>query len=389
VPERRSPFHELFAARGAVFDGTTNWLYPIWFETPATPNREAALVREHHLVRESVGVIDCTVLAEIALLGPDALRVVNHLSTSDLDLTVGTVAYTHWCDEDGRILVDAVIARHGPDHFVVVVNDTVQQTVTQLANEMIKSLKVSAVAIDMTSAVATLIVAGPLVRDLLQPLTSSPLDTKAFPPFTFQQIDIAGVSVQAMRVAYVGELTFELHIPTEYAYGLGVIILQAAEKLGGGAVGLDAVYALGSEHGMFDFDYNFDQTFSPIEAGVGYTIHWDKPEGFRGREALVAHRSLGAPQRRMAFAFTYDLEVTIRVGDVLCRDGAEVARVVTVDRAHTVGAQLAAVCVQRSEGVTAEWMQSGVWSIVGSHSVTPVLLTTKALYEPNRVKSRS
>jgi sarcosine oxidase, subunit alpha len=284
-PHRHSPFHRLLEARGAVFDGTSNWRYPLWFATDASTDRWTAMRHEQSLVRNSVGVFDGTCLAQILIAGPDSLRLLNQLSTREMDIKPGTATYAQWCDDNGRMLLDAIVTRSSIDRFEVAVNDTLQATTYALATNMAAQIDAAVVVLDCTSAIASLIVSGPLSRSVLQPLTMHSLSNDAFPAMRAELIELAGAPVTVSRISYMGELTFELHIPTEFGWSVASTVLERVDDAGGGTVGLEAVYALGTEHGMLDFDYSIDDTVTPLEAGLSRGTAWDKPEGFRGQAA--------------------------------------------------------------------------------------------------------
>ena len=395
---RRSPFHELFAARGAVFDGTCGWSYPIWFRSD-DPSSASALTgtnedrsanrREQLLLRQNVGVFDCSALAHLLIIGPDSMVFLNELFTSNLDIKLGKVVHTHWCETDGTIFADVVISRHAHDRFLIALNDTSQRQVAARLADEIETGRSNCHVVDMSSGFATLIVAGPLARAALQPLTARSLAPEDFSPMTFQEIVLANAPVTVMRVSYVGEVCFELHIPTEYGWAVGNEVLRACEGLGGGAVGMNTVYALGSEFGMVDFDYNFDSTYTPFEIGVASTISWDKPGGFRGRAALAVQHRTGQPPQRLAFAHTHEHAAKLKAGAVVRRDGFPVGTVQTVDVGHTVNELIAVVRLAHADGVTPNWLSDGRWEIDTPTDRVAVAISTKGLYDPERRQSRS
>jgi glycine cleavage system aminomethyltransferase T len=391
-PQRRSPFHQLLAERGAVLDGTSHWRYPMWFASNSHPDRWDAIRHEQFLVRQRVGVFDGSCLSQIVVAGPDSLRLLNQLSTREMDVKPGTATYAQWCDDDGRMLLDAIVTRCAMDRFEIAVNDTLQKTTMTLATSMAAQIDAEAVMFDNTSAVASLIVSGPLARNVLQKLTTESLHTDTFPPMRASVVELAGVPLTMSRISYMGELTFELHIPTEYGWSVASEVLACVEADGGGPVGLEAVYALGTEHGMLDFDYSIDNTLTPLEAGLDRGIAWDKPEGFRGLDALRRQRQSNL-ERRMAFVhipLSHDCrDLVMAPGDQLLRDGAQVASLITVDQCHAVDREVAAACLVSREGITRQWIERGAWEVVSNNSTVPVAVTTSALYDPQRTRSRS
>jgi heterotetrameric sarcosine oxidase gamma subunit len=385
-PKRHSACHEVFASRGAVFDGTSGWRYPIWYSTPSTPERAAALRREQAIVRSCVGVFDCSPLAHVLIVGPDACAVLNSLSTSNIDIEVGHVIYTHWCNDFGNIEVDAVISRIGVNRFTIAINDTLQRRTLELLQSAVANQQAIAAVIDISAAVTTIVVCGPRSREVISRYTDIKLDSSAFPPRTLKQTLFANVEVSITRVSYVGELSFELQVPTDFARYVGEIVVRACEELGGGAIGLDAVYALGTEHGMLDYDYNLDNTISPIEAGLGFTISRTKPQSFRGRAALECIYQ--CPPTRMVFVHCSLAVRELLAGQSLTRNGESLGSLLTVDSCHHIGRQVGVVRIKHA-GVTEAWLNDGTWAVIDDEGNTPVEVTTKALYDPGRLRSRS
>jgi glycine cleavage system aminomethyltransferase T len=391
-PQRRSPFHNLLRERGAIFDGTSGWLYPLWFSHPAHPGRWEALRHEQWLVRNRVGVFDGTCLAQVVIAGPDSLRLLNQLSTRDHDVKPGTATYAQWCDDDGRLLLDAIVTRVSTDRFEVTVNDTLQHRTLALANAMAAELDAAVVVFDTTSAIASLIVSGPLTRDVLQPLTEQSLAADAFLPMQANVVEVAGVELTMNRISYMGELTFELHMPTEYGWSLASELFRQADLHGGGPVGLEAVYALGTEHGMLDFDYSLDNTLTPLEAGLARGIAWDKPDGFRGINALRSQRASGTLHKRVGFVHVPLLDgadsLVLTPGDRVVRNGEVVTTLLTVDPCHAIRREVATAILSSASNITDEWISTGTWHVESESSTVPVTVTTSALYDPSRSRSR-
>lgn len=381
-PVRRSPFHHHFADRGAKFGGTDGWQYPEWFVPPGSGlDQVEATRREQRLVRNAVGVLDLTVLSDLLLVGAGALAVLNWLSTSDVDVPIGRVVYTQWCSDAGTILVDLVVYRQGHDRFLVMVNDTLHDRVEQLVNDAIESMNAAASCVDVSSAIATLVVTGPLARHVMQTLTSTSLASADFPPLVGREIEITGIPVTAMRVSFSGELTWELHVASELGDGLAGAVLAAVEDVGGGPIGMDAMYALGTESGMLDYHYSIDDSDSLLEAGLGFTIAWDKAS-FRGRAALHGQRAYASP-KRTAFICS---PISMEIGDQIQRNGSAVGRVRTVSFGTSIGSFVGACVVESKTGVTNEWIRDGSWT-VGSRGA-PATMQLRGLYDPTRARAR-
>ena len=148
---------------------------------------------------------------------------------------------------------------------------------------------------DITSGTTLLTVQGPASRELIGRLTDADLGNAAFPYLSARQIYAGYAPVLAIRVTYVGELGWELHVPAEYAAGVYDDLVAAGADLGLRLVGLSAMSSLRLEKGYRDMGVDIDNTDNPLQAGLGFAVAWDKPGGFTGRDALLAAR---APARR-------------------------------------------------------------------------------------------
>ena len=136
---------------------------------------------------------------------------------------------------------------------------------------------------------------GPASRELISRLTDADLSNAAFPYLTAQQIHVGYAPVLAIRVTYVGELGWELHVPAEYALGVWDDLMEQGGGLGIRPVGLQAMSSLRLEKGYRDIGVDIDNTDTPLEAGLGFAVAWDKPGGFTGRDALLAAKAGGRP----------------------------------------------------------------------------------------------
>ncbi len=143
---------------------------------------------------------------------------------------------------------------------------------------------------DVTSGTMLLSVQGPDSRALLGRLSSADLSNEAFPYLSARSIDVGHAQVLALRVTYLGELGYELHVPTEYGAGVYDALMEAGAELGVRPVGLSAMAGLRLEKGYRDLGVDIDNTDNPLEAGLGFAVAFEKPGGFTGREALLALR---------------------------------------------------------------------------------------------------
>src|SRR5436190_584411 len=248
------------------------------------PASYAIVGREHAAVREAVGVIDMSLMAKLIVQGPDAGTVLSRLSANDVLLAPGRLVYTQWLNESGGIIADVTVTWLEEEKFLVVASDIIHRRIEPLIRRAARDGEVVTVT-DVTSGTTLLTVQGPASRELIGRLTDADLSSDAFGYMTARHIHVGYAPVLAIRVTYVGELGWELHVPAEYAAGVYDDLIAAGGDLGFLPVGLQAMSSLRLEKGYRDMGVDIDNTDSPIEAGLGFAVAWDKPGGFVGRDA--------------------------------------------------------------------------------------------------------
>ena len=308
---RRSVLHDRLAAAGAHFGVSAGWEYPEWFADPgdhplATMDyrRQAShdiVCREHRAIREAVGVIDMTLMAKLIVQGPGAAAVLSRLSANDVARETGRLVYTQWLNTAGGIVADLTVTRLGDEKFLVVASDIIHRRVEPLIRRATRPGEFVTVT-DVTSGTTLLTVQGPASRELISRLTDADLSNQAFPYLSARQVHVGYAPVLAMRVTYVGELGWELHVPAEYGAGVYDDLMSAGADLGIRPVGLAAMSSLRLEKGYRDMGVDIDNTDNPIEAGLGFAVAWDKPGGFigQGRAARGACRRAAEEPRSRA-----------------------------------------------------------------------------------------
>jgi 4-methylaminobutanoate oxidase (formaldehyde-forming) len=142
---------------------------------------------------------------------------------------------------------------------------------------------------------------GPNARALLQSLSPNDLSNEAFPFATSQEIELGYAIVRASRITYVGELGWELYIPTEFMAGVYDSIIAVGDRFGLKLAGYHALNSLRMEKGYRHWGHDITDEDTPLEAGLGFAVKMDKPGGFIGREALLAQKQAGLKQRLVQF----------------------------------------------------------------------------------------
>ena len=392
---RRSVLHDRLVAQGAHFGVSAGWEFAEWFdpahESPAAtmgykrPAAHEIIRREHNAIREAVGVIDMSLMAKLVVQGPDAAAVLSRLSANDVAREPGRLVYTQWLNTAGGIVADLTVTRLAQEKFLVIASDIIHRRVEPLIRREGRPGEFVTVT-DVTSATTLLTVQGPASRELIGRLTDIDLSNFAFPYLSCQEVHVGYAPVLAMRVTYVGELGWELHVPTEYAAGVYDDLMSAGADLGIRPVGLSAMSSLRLEKGYRDMGIDIDNSDNPIEAGLGFAVAWDKPGGFIGRDALLAAKAEGPPRDRVVGLLVDDTEADLFGNEPVYLNGTRVGYVRAAAYGYTVGGPVALAQVSNPDGVTAEWLKSGGFTVHADTAKWPAKLQIAPFYDPKRVR---
>ena len=308
---RRSPLYETLKARGAVFGSRGGWERANWFapkgveaeDKPdfdrARTNWFAHVGEEHKAVRERVALIDQTSFSKFELIGPGVVPFLQRLAVSNMDRPVGSVIYTQLCNERGGIECDLTFARVAADRYYFVTGAAFgKHDAHWIESQMRKGGSVHLV--DVTSSRAVINLCGPKSREVLAQVAEDDVANAAFPFATMREITLGAAPVRAIRIGYVGELGWELHVPTEYAGHVYELLRQAGEAHGIADVGYRAIDSLRMEKGYLYWSSDITPDYTPLEAGLGFRVNFNKGD-FIGREALLTQRDAGVKQRLVTF----------------------------------------------------------------------------------------
>jgi 4-methylaminobutanoate oxidase (formaldehyde-forming) len=345
---RRSALHDRLAAHGACFGETAGWERANWFAPEGVKpeyvysygrqNWFDYSAQEHNAVRHAVGLFDQSSFAKFVVQGPDAEAVLNRICANDVAVPVGKMVYTQWLNERGGIEADLTITRESPDSFLVVTAAATQvRDFAWLQKNIPADARVAAV--DVSSGMAVLSVMGPLSRALLQGLTDTDMSNEAFPFATSKIIDLGYARVRASRITYVGELGWELYIPTEFATGVFDVLMQSGQPLGLRLAGYHALNSLRMEKAYRHWGHDISDEDTPLQAGLGFAVAMDKPGGFIGRDALLKQKAQGLSRRLVQFALC-DASKLLYHNEPIWRDGALVGRITSGMFGHALGKSL-------------------------------------------------
>ncbi|MFM8267438.1 MAG: FAD-dependent oxidoreductase [Ilumatobacteraceae bacterium] len=393
---RRSALHDRLAAAGACFGEVAGWERANWFAPPGVQaayeytygrqNWFAHSAAEHEAVRSGVAMFDQSSFGKFLVQGAGAEAALNRIAANDLSVPVGKIVYTQWLDERGGIEADLTITREAHDRYLVVTAAATQ--IRDLAH-LRRHVPAEVVVTDVTSAMAVLSVMGPRSRELLQSLTHDDLSNEGFPFGTSRIIDLAYARVRASRITYVGELGWELYIPTEFAQGVFDVLVEAGTSVGLRFAGYHALNSLRMEKGYRHWGHDVSPDETPLEAGLGFVVAWDKPGGFIGRDALAEQRERGVRQRLAQFALD-DPSLLLYHNEPIWHDGHLVGRITSGMFGHTVGASLGMGYVSRPDGgvISREEVLAGRYEIEIAGQRVGARVSLQPFYDPTgqRVK---
>ena len=318
-PVRTTPIHERLAERGAVFTQVYGWERPKWYPGVAgLPVRDVVGFRhvawhdpvgeEARAVRERVGIMDMTAFAKFELCGPNAAQALDWLTTNHLP-RVGRIGLNYMLTPAGRVEAELTITRLAEDRFYLV-----GAAVAELKDrEHIEAHWPAGTRADLVTVsedYGVLSVAGPRARDLLSRCTDTPLSNEAFPWLAVREIEVCGGPVRAMRVGFVGELGWELHIPMNHMTTCYDGLWEAGADLGVADAGHHAVNSLRMEK-AYRTSRDMTHDVDPVEAGVGFFVKRDKGD-FMGRDALLERDR--TPRRWASVYLAVDCEVAECIG---------------------------------------------------------------------------
>jgi 4-methylaminobutanoate oxidase (formaldehyde-forming) len=389
---RRSPFHERLAAAGAYFREVSGWESPDWYGTPGeTPDpgplgwgRPSWFPRwevEHRAARERVIVMDMSFMGKFLVQGRDAGRILNRISGNQVDGGAGVITYTQWLNEGGTLEADLTVTKLAEERYLVVVTDTmVRHAETWLRRHIAEDAH--AAVTDVTSAYGQLNVQGPRSRALLQKLTSADLSNEAFPFRASREIDLGFARVLCIRITYLGELGYELYIPAEQAVHVYDRVIAAGEEFALAHAGLKALGSLRMEKGYRDYGHDIDNTDLPYEVGLGFALDLKKPEGFIGKEAVLAQKAKGPLMRRLVQVLVKDPQPLMFHAEVVHRDGVPVGYVRAGSYGHTLGGAVGLAMIEPKVVVDEDYLGSGRWEVDIAGTRYPAVVSARPLYDP-------
>jgi 4-methylaminobutanoate oxidase (formaldehyde-forming) len=389
-PVRISPLYQRLKDQGACFGSKLGWERPNWFAPQGTEPRDVysygrqnwfeAVGAEHRAVRERVGLFDQTSFAKFLLVGRDAEAALSWIAANDIAKPAGSLVYTQMLNKRGGMECDLTVSRLAEDSYYIVTGTGFATHDFAWISANIRD-GLDARLIDVTSGYAVLSLMGPRARDVLDAATDADVSHAAFPFGAWRELMIAGAPVRALRVTYVGELGWELHLPVETAGAVYDAIMAAGRPHGIANAGYRAIESLRLEKGYRAWGSDIGPDHSPLEAGMAWAVKLKQNTPFLGREAL-AEQAATPLKKRLACFTVDDPEIVLLGRETIFRDGQQVGWLTSGGYGYTVAKNIGYGYVRNPDGVPTDWLMSGRYELEVATARVAAQIHLAPLYDP-------
>ena len=334
-------------------------------------------------------MFDETSFGKLHISGRDAEAVLQRLCTADVDVPIGRSVYTGMLNRRGGYEADVTVTRLAHDRYLLVTGSA-SVLRDQSWVERHRGPDEHVAVVDVSSSYAVYGVMGPGSRDLLARLTRSDLSDAAFPFATSREIDLGHSTVRATRITYVGELGWELYVPTEFAVGVYEDLFHAGADLPLTGAGYYTINSLRLDKGYRAFGSDLTPDHDPVEAGLRFTCKLATDIDFVGRDAVERAVAEG-PRRRLVSFRLDDPDPMMWGGELVLRDGQVAGQVTSVAWSATLGAcvGLAYVWRQDRRPVTPGHLTSGRYEVNVGGRVHAATVGLRAPFDPTNERVRS
>jgi 4-methylaminobutanoate oxidase (formaldehyde-forming) len=398
-PLRRSPLYDRLKAQGACFGEKLGWERPNWFADTGRGERAEdhysfgrqnwfdAVGREHRACRERAVVIDQTSFAKFKMIGRDSEAALSWIAAGDVSRPPGHLVYTPMLNTRGGIECDLTVGRLSAHEYYIV---TGTGFATHDFDWISRSIPAGSDArlVDVTSAYGVLSLMGPASRQVLSRLSDEDVSNVGFPFGRIRRISVAGAPVLALRVTYVGELGWELHIPIEFVATVYDALMEAGREHGIVNAGYRAIESLRLEKGYRAWGADIGPDHSPLVAGLGWTMKMNSGRPFLGREAIEAQ--MKKPLPRLFAGFMADPGVVLLGRETIYRNGKRVGWLSSGGYGYTIGRSIGYGYVRDPElGVDRDRVLAGDYELEVATERVPATVFLDAPHDPasRRIKS--
>ena len=398
---RRSPLYHYEKDLGAVFGEVNGWERPNWYARGGVkPEYEYSYGRQNWFpcadyeakqLMTNCAFFDQASFAKYSVEGRDACKLLNRVSAANVDVEPGRIVYTQWLNERGGIEADLTVTRLAENKFLVVTGAAPQTRDMAWLKRHTPS-DAHCVATDITSGLPMIAVMGPKSRALLEKLSGADLSNAAFPFGTSKELEIGYARVRASRITYVGELGWELYIPAEFTAHVFEVLQEAGKDFGLTPAGMHTMNNCRTEKAYRHWGHDIADEDTPLEAGLGFAVSWDKPGGFIGKDALLKQKAIPSLSKRfvcLALEDSSEKTPMIYHEEPIYRNGVLVGSTTSGAWGHRVNLSLGLGYVHNKDGVTKDWIEGGKWEVELAWKRYPAKVQFQAFYDPKgeRIKA--
>jgi glycine cleavage system aminomethyltransferase T len=396
---KHSAVHSRLVAERACFKDVSGWEGADWF---APEGVEPVVERlswgrqnwfpyweaEHRAAREGVVLMDMSFMSKFAVQGRDAGRLLDRLSANNVNDAAGRITYTQWLNDAGLIEADLTVTKRGDEDFFVVASDSAHRHVETWLRRHIGAHD-NAFVTDVTSGYAQLNIQGPRSRELMALITHEGMSDEAFPFRTARDIDCGFARALCIRITYLGELGYELYVPTEQALYVYDRIVEAGRSVGLVHAGLKALSSLRMEKGYRDYGHDIDNTDCVLEAGLGFAVDLRRTTQFIGRQAVEAKKAAGPLTRRLVQILVKDPEPLLFHAEVVRRNGVPVGYLRAASYGFTLGGAVGLAMIEAGEPLDQAYLDDATWEVEVASKMYPATASIRPLYDPTMSRVRS
>jgi sarcosine dehydrogenase len=389
-PRITSPLYERLKGHRAVFGSKLGWERPNWFASQGQEAKDIysmgrqnwfdAVGSEHRHCREAAGIFDQSSFAKYEVSGKDAAAALDFVCANNLLKAPGALTYTQLLNTRGGIEADLTVARLAEDRFYIVTGTGFRTHDLAWIREHLPKGDVA--VRDITEEWGTLSLMGPRARDVLARVTGADVSDAAFPFATVREIDIAGTTVRALRVTYVGELGWELHVPLSATGAVFDTLMTAGAGEGIRPLGYRAIESLRLEKGYRAWSADITPNDTPFEAGLGWAVKMKSGRDFIGRGALEALADKPLVKRLAGFTLA-DPKVVLVGRETILRNGKPVGYLTSGGYGYTLRQSIGFGYVRNPDGVSDDFLASGRYELVVASETYEARIGMKPFHDPD------
>uniref|UniRef100_A0A669CLH8 Sarcosine dehydrogenase, mitochondrial n=1 Tax=Oreochromis niloticus TaxID=8128 RepID=A0A669CLH8_ORENI len=394
---RKDPFHQVLTEQGCMFQERHGWERPGWF------NKEGpvAIKNECLSCRHSVAVFDMSYFGKFYLTGPDAKKAADWLFTADVNKKPGTTVYTCMLNKRGGSEADLTVSRLEPgaanlplapesngDAYYLAIGGGVAEHNWNHIRTVLQDQGFRCQLTDHSEDMGMISIQGPKSREVLQEVLDTDLSNEAFSFSSHKVVNAAGHQVRAMRLSFVGELGWELHIPKDSCLPVYRAVMAAGAKHGIINSGYRAIDSLSIEKGYRHWHADLRPDDTPLEAGLAFTCKLKSSIPFQGRDMLEKQKKEGL--KRRIVCFTTDEKVPMFGLEAIYRNGVPVGHLRRADYGFYIDKTIGYGYIRNPDGgvVSADFIKSGEFTLERMGVVYKAKAHLKSPFDPEnkRVK---